>query len=178
MKKLVPVLALLLLCLVLTSCQSNQTAAPQAHDEPFAHPTDDKDFSELRTPGSQEEAYTYKNFFLPAVDGISQPYVGDTMPYYENGVYYIYYLKEGGDSFNHSIYLATTEDFITYREYDEPILEREYAFTYVQEGSVGVFYLEDIASLTVRLYGVSGKTIRLFAENNSVAFTELREYTR
>lgn len=55
---------------------------------------------------------------------------------------------------------------------------REYAFTYVQEGSVGVFYLEDIASLTVRLYGVSGKTIRLFAENNSVAFTELREYTR
>lgn len=81
MKKLVPVLALLLLCLVLTSCQSSQPAAPQTDDEPFAHPTDDKDFSKLRTPGSQEEAYEYRNFFLPAVDGISQPYVGDTMPY-------------------------------------------------------------------------------------------------
>ena len=123
MKTLVPVLALLLFCLVLTSCQSSQPAAPQTDDEPYAHPTDDKDFSKLRTPGSQEEAYEYRNFFLPAVDGISQPYVGDTMPYYENGVYYIYYLKEGGDSFNHSIYLATTEDFVTYKEYDEPILE-------------------------------------------------------
>lgn len=130
MKKLVSILALLLvLCLVLTGCQSNQPAAgtqpaaSQNNGEPFAHPTDDKDFSKLRTPGSQEEAYEYRNFFLPAVDGINQPYVGDTMPYYENGVYYIYYLKEGGDSYNHSIYLATTEDFVTYKEYDDVVLE-------------------------------------------------------
>ncbi|MBQ6175539.1 MAG: InlB B-repeat-containing protein [Clostridia bacterium] len=85
--------------------------------------TNDKDFSKMRTPGSQEEAYAYKAFFLPAIDGISQPYVGDTMPYYEDGVYYIYYLKEAGDSYNHSVYLATTEDFLTYKEYDEPIIE-------------------------------------------------------
>lgn len=124
MKKLVSLLALLMvLCLLLTGCQSNQPAAPKDNGEPFSYPTDDKDFSSLRTPGSQETAYEYKNFFLPAVDGISQPYVGDTMPYYENGVYYVYYLKEGGDSFNHSIYLATTEDFVSYKEYDEPILE-------------------------------------------------------
>ncbi len=124
MKKLVPILAVLLtLCLVLTGCQSNQPAVSKNNGEPFSYPTDDKDFSALRTPGSQEAAYTYKHFFLPSVDGISQPYVGDTMPYYENGVYYIYYLKEGGDSFNHSVYLATTEDFVTYQEYDEPILE-------------------------------------------------------
>ena len=45
------------------------------------------------------------------------------MPYYEDGVYYIYYLKEGGDSYNHSIYLATTKDFVTYTEYDDPIVE-------------------------------------------------------
>ena len=62
-------------------------------------------------------------FYLPEKDGISQPYVGDCMPYYEDGVYYIYYLKEGGDSFHHAIYLATTTDFITYTEYDDPILE-------------------------------------------------------
>lgn len=83
----------------------------------------DKDFSTLRTPGSQESAYEYSTYFLPAVDGTSQPYVGDPMPYYEDGVYYIYYLKDGGDSYNHSIYLATTTDFVTYTEYDEPVLE-------------------------------------------------------
>ncbi|MBR4209687.1 MAG: InlB B-repeat-containing protein [Lachnospiraceae bacterium] len=86
-------------------------------------PGNDKDFSRLRTPGSQEEAYDYSFFFLPETDGTSQPYVGDTMPYYEDGVYYIYYLKEAGDSYNHSVYLVTTTDFITYTEYDAPILE-------------------------------------------------------
>lgn len=82
----------------------------------------DKDFSGMRTPGSQEAAYDYSIFFVPEMDGTNQPYVGDTMPYYENGVYYIYYLKEGGDSYNHSIYLATTTDFVSYTEYDEPVL--------------------------------------------------------
>ena len=89
----------------------------------ISNPGNDKDFSGLRTPGSQEEAYEYNMFFLPDVDGSSQPYVGDTMPYYEDGVYYIYYLKEAGDSYNHSAYLATTTDFVTYTEYDDPVLE-------------------------------------------------------
>jgi len=89
----------------------------------FAHPTDDKDFSSIRTPGSQESAYAYESFFIPSKDGTKQPYVGDPMPYYEDGVYYIYYLKDGGDSFNHSIYLATTRDFVTYEEQQEPVLE-------------------------------------------------------
>jgi len=127
--KLCTVLALLcVLCLVLTGC-SSRDAAPAATDvpkeqgEPFAEGVGDKDFSALRTPGSQEAAYEYRSFFQPAIDGIRQPYVGDTMPYYEDGTYYIYYLKEGGDSYNHSIYLATTKDFITYTEYDDPIVE-------------------------------------------------------
>jgi hypothetical protein len=54
----------------------------------------------------------------------------------------------------------------------------DYGFTYIQEGSVGIFYLDGEAALTVRIYGVSGKTIRLYVENNTVHFTELREYTR
>ena len=62
-------------------------------------------------------------FFLPEKDGFVQPFIGDCMPYYEDGVYYIYYLKDGGDSLRHSIYLVTTEDFVTYHEYDDPILE-------------------------------------------------------
>ena len=55
---------------------------------------------------------------------------------------------------------------------------KEYSFTYIQEGSVGIFWLGEDASLTVRLYGVSGKPIRLFAENNTITFSDLREYTR
>ena len=53
-----------------------------------------------------------------------------------------------------------------------------YTFTYIQEGSVGVFYIDGQAALTVRIYGASGKTIQLFAENNTVTFTSLRQYTR
>ena len=108
------------------AAENNPQEAPaeaKNDGEPFAEVTNDKDFSSLRTPGSQEEAYEYKNLFLPAVDGINQPYVGDTMPYYEDGTYYIFYLKEGGDSYNHSIYLATTKDFVTYNEVDNVIIE-------------------------------------------------------
>ena len=93
----------------------------------ISYPDNDKDFSSLRTPGGQEAAYDYKTFFLPELDGTKQPYVGDPMPYYEDGVYYIYYLKDGGDSYNHSIYLATTTDFVTYEEQDEPVLESSHS---------------------------------------------------
>lgn len=92
-------------------------------DDPISNSGNDKDFSSLKTPGSQESAYEYRTWFLPEMDGTNQPYVGDPMPYYEDGVYYIYYLKDGGDSFNHSIYLATTTDFVTYTEQDAPVLE-------------------------------------------------------
>lgn len=85
----------------------------------------DKDFSTLRSPGAQEEAYEYDRFFLPEKDSGAQPYVGDTMPYYENGTYYVYYLKDGGDSYNHSIYLATTTDFLTWEETQEVVLESD-----------------------------------------------------
>lgn len=87
------------------------------------HDEHDKDFSPYRTAGAMEEAYDYSHFFLPEEDDGDQPYVGDPMPYYEDGVYYIYYLKEGGDSYNHSLYLTTTEDFVTFEEVQEPILE-------------------------------------------------------
>ena len=54
---------------------------------------------------------------------------------------------------------------------------KEYSFTYIQEGSVGIFYIDGMAALTVRLYGVSGKPVRLFAENNAVLFSSLRQYS-
>lgn len=121
--------SLIAVCLSLAALLSGcgegmeQTAPPAESGEEFSYPENDKDFSTLRTPGSQESAYEYKLFFLPGMDGTSQPYVGDTMPCYEDGVYYIYYLKDAGDSYNHSIYLATTTDFVHYEEQDEPVLE-------------------------------------------------------
>ena len=65
----------------------------------------------------------YKSFFLPSPVGGSQPWVGDVMPYFENGVFYIYYLKDGGDSYNHSIFLVTSKDLATFTEYPGPIME-------------------------------------------------------
>ena len=134
-RKLIGIMILLCLtCFLLAGCQGNQNPAPSEapastvqepddQGEPFAENVTDKDFSALKTPGSQESSYEYRTFFLPAIDGISQPYVGDVMPYYEDGTYYIYYLKEGGDSYNHSLYLTTTTDFVSYTEYDDPIIE-------------------------------------------------------
>ena len=116
----------LLLCAVMLFACSGQSAnaAKTAEDgEAFVFPEGETDFASLRTPGSQEAAYNYQSFFLPAEDNGVQPYVGDTMPYYEDGTYYIYYLKEGGDSYNHSIYLTTTQDFVTYTEQDAVVLE-------------------------------------------------------
>ena len=55
---------------------------------------------------------------------------------------------------------------------------KKYSFTYIQDGSVGIFYIENQASLTVRLYGVTGNIIKLFAETNNVKFTDLKQYTK
>lgn len=70
----------------------------------------------------QEKEFHYTSSFLPAVDDGVQPYVGDPMPYYEDGTYYIYYLKESGDSFNHSIYLTKTKDFSHFEEKENAIV--------------------------------------------------------
>lgn len=87
------------------------------------------------TPERQEATYAYDTYFRPEIDGESQPYVGDTMPFYDNGTYYIYYLKEGGDSYNHSVYLTTTKDFVHYTERPTPVLEASRAD--VQDSWIG-----------------------------------------
>ena len=67
----------------------------------------------------------YESFFLPAPVEGCQPWVGDVMPYFEDGVFYIYYLKDGGDSYNHSIFLVTSRDMAAFTEHRGPILEAE-----------------------------------------------------
>ena len=114
------------------------------------------DFAQM-TPDQQEANYGNKMFFKPVDQNGIKSFVGDPMPYYENGKYYMYYLKDGGDSFRHSIYLATTKDFVNYEEYKKPIIETE---GIGQEEWIGTgsmvkvkneylyFYTEDIRSLT------------------------------
>ena len=82
-------LAFLLLLSLAFGCKGKEAepAAPAnvaADGETFAFPENETDFAALRTPGSQEAAYAYKAFFLPAQDNGAQPFVGDTMPYYEH----------------------------------------------------------------------------------------------
>ncbi len=112
----------ILLSLALTACSP---AADKEDDpsDPIQHPTDDKDFSELTSASKQEKAYEYETYFLPAIVDGQQPYVGDTMPFYDDGTYYIYYLKDGADSYNHSVFLTTTKDFVTYEEHEGVVLE-------------------------------------------------------
>ena len=95
----------------------------------------DKDFSALRTASAQENAYDYKFNFLPEKDKEGQAHVGDTMPYFENGKYYIYYLKDEGDSYNHSVYLTTTENFVSYEERQEVVLESDHGVA--QDSMIG-----------------------------------------
>ncbi len=117
-------LATILLCgalLFTAGCGGNQN--PNYEEDVKSG---DKDFSLMLTNAAkQEKSYDYKFNFLPEADSGDQGYVGDTMPYYEDGTYYIYYLKDRGDSFNHSVYLATTKDFIHWEEKQEPILKAE-----------------------------------------------------
>ena len=108
-------LFVLLMLLLLCGCAS----------KPKIFTDKDKTFEGLNA-ADQEEAYEYKYFFQPQPYGPMTGYVGDPMPYFEDGTYYIYYLKEGAGSFNHSIYLTTTTDFLTYKEYEDPILEANY----------------------------------------------------
>ena len=91
--------ALVLACAVLAGCQGNQTAQPAApaaapeaapaapadNGEPFAVVDNDKDFSALRTPGSQEAAYEYGIFFRPAVDGINRRTLATRCPTVRTG---------------------------------------------------------------------------------------------
>lgn len=66
------------------------------------------DFSNMNNR-AMESAVKYQMNFKPS-DG----FVGDVMPYYEDGTFYIFYLKDQGNSYNHSIFLAETKDFLHY----------------------------------------------------------------
>ncbi len=115
-------LAAVLLCGVMlfaVGC-GEEASTPKNYEDDVLE--SDLDFSKYKTVGLLENAYRYKFGFRPEADEEGQGYVGDTMPYYENGTYYVYYLKDEGDSLEHSIYLATTTDLVHWEDKQEPIL--------------------------------------------------------
>lgn len=83
----------------------------------IVYPTDDKDFSGM-TATNMERAVDYKMFFKPSE---TSGHVGDLMPYYENGTYHMFYLKDEGGSVRHSIYRADTTDFFSYEDKGETL---------------------------------------------------------
>lgn len=116
--------------LFLAACGGGNATQKELDTDPS-----DKDFSALRTAAAQEAAYEYLFNFLPEKDSEGQGFIGDTMPYYEDGTYYIYYLKDMGDSYNHSVYLTKTKDFVHYEEKQEPILESDHGVA--QDSMIG-----------------------------------------
>ncbi len=144
-------------------------------------PSDDKDFTKLNTPGKQEEAYDYNTYFLPEKDEAGQGFVGDTMPYYEDGTFYIYYLKESGDSYNHSIYLTTTKDFVTYTEQQEVVLEASRSGG--QDSWIGTGSVVKVEGKYYFFYTGHGSATSEYAEkvmvaesNNLTSFTKIADW--
>lgn len=85
------------------------TACGGGIEKDYAYVTEDlseKNANEL------ENLATYSAFYKPQ-DGSR---VGDTMPFYENGVYHIFYLKDGGGTSSHPVYRVDTTDFVHYEE--------------------------------------------------------------
>lgn len=111
---------------------------------------DKADISQMQFDLKDEKDLSYKTFFLPRAIGSKQPYAGDCMPYYEDGLFYIYYLKDGGDSFNHSVFLATTSDFVSWTEIEKPVLES--SRTLAQDSWIGTGSVVKVDSEYVFFY--------------------------
>ncbi|MBD5637000.1 MAG: family 43 glycosylhydrolase [Clostridia bacterium] len=93
--------------LALSVCAMSACGSKSEKDYAFvAEDLSDKNGAEL------ENLADYSVFYKPD-DGSR---VGDTMPYYEDGVYHIFYLKDGGGVSSHPVYRVDTTDFVHYEE--------------------------------------------------------------
>ncbi|MDE6397772.1 MAG: glycoside hydrolase family 32 protein, partial [Clostridiales bacterium] len=100
-------------------------------------PSDTLDYGDPDlTDTDLEEAAQYRAHFK------SDKFVGDVMPYYENGVYSFFYLAEGG---NHPVYRADTTDFVHYEDKGEVFGTVDPVYSMIGTGSVvkanGTYYL-------------------------------------
>ena len=110
MKKIASILMAILLMGTFAACTDGSGAAPSDGDKDPYEEADVGDFTGLNEYG-QENNTEYRYFWKPPVNN---GYVGDPMPYYEDGVYSIFYLQDEGGSLRHSVYRVDTTDFIHY----------------------------------------------------------------
>ena len=130
----------------------------------------------------EEKDFAYRTFFLPRASRTKSAYAGDCMPFYENGVFYVYYLKDGGNSFNHSIFLATTSDFVNWQEIENPVLEA--SRTGGQDSWIGTGSVVKVDSTYYFFYtghadGFSeyGEKIMLAKSDNLFAFQKVADWS-
>lgn len=121
-KRLFIFLAVFFSLIIFTSCDKlpikNTTPAKEEEitdpeEIEIGEKPEQTDFSKMSNR-EMEAAVDYKLNYKPK-DG----FIGDPMPYYENGTFYIFYLKDQGNSYNHSIFLIETKDFINYEDKGE-----------------------------------------------------------
>ena len=93
--------------------EENNQEVIEDEEELITIKPEQNDFSKMNNR-EMEQAVNYKMNYKPK-DG----FVGDPMPYYENGTFYIFFLKDQGNSYNHSVFLVETKDFINYEEKGE-----------------------------------------------------------
>lgn len=91
-----------------------------ACDNDHNYKSNDPD-ANLKTPAVyfvQDEKQTYDLFYKP-----SKGWVGDPMPFYNNGKFHIFYLYDARDGANtfHPWYKTTTSDFVSYTDDGEMI---------------------------------------------------------
>ena len=122
MKRIISFLIFILSFFLLASCDLSSYVSDKTPNTPDTEKEEEieigekpaqDDFSKM-TNREMEAATEYKMNYKPK-DG----FVGDPMPYYENGTFYIFFLKDQGTSYNHSIFLVETKDFINYEEKGE-----------------------------------------------------------
>ena len=55
---------------------------------------------------------------------------------------------------------------------------KQYSFTYIMEGSVGIFYIDGHAALSVRIYGANNEKIGFYSNKNAATFTDVKMFLR
>ncbi len=71
------------------------------------------------------------------------------------------------------------DDRVSAAEVDLTLEEnKQYSFVFVQEGSVGLFYVLGEGGLSFRVHGVNNKIVGIYSDGSAVTFDKLEYYRR
>ena len=115
-------------------------------------------------------------------------YVGDVIPYYEDGIYYLYFLYASRKKYEEgtSWYLVTTRDFIHYKEYGEVLahgteedqdLNAYTGSIYKNDGVYYLYYTGYNAHSEFRVQGEPLQAVMMAKSNNLFTCEKFPEKT-